>query len=123
MPLATLEREVPNDSAYDQAPQSVEIASRGLRTTRDVCQFGSALCSDIMTEKVGHKIGSAAVRAISLTLRTAEFQMRYGHKGKEVVLAEFDAEWGVDQDLLALAQREQELLAELEAVRSQRTAR
>jgi hypothetical protein len=113
------ERKNANGAAPHQAPRSVRAASRGLRTTEDLSAFGSLLASDIMTEAVGTKLATAAVRATMLTLRSAEFQYRH-NGGSPVTVAKIDEAEGCEATCDPLALREQSLLEELASVRKQR---
>lgn len=101
-------------------PRSVQIASGGFGSTREVVAFATALATDIMTDAVGHKTANAAVGALRLAFRAAEFQHRYGN-GAPALLADDSQTVSPSCDPLKI--EEAKLLAQLEQVRKEMSAR
>lgn len=103
-----------------EAPRSVGIASRGIRTAGDAANFLSALIGDVMTEAVPTKIANTACNGMGKLLKVVDMQQRYGkpkdgEPEKMLVLADpTDARRAAEQ-----TEREQLLarLAELDGVR------
>ena len=58
-------------------PRSVEIASAGIDSTRDMAKFGTALIADIMTGSVCAKVANPVCRTGNLVLRSVEMEQRH----------------------------------------------
>ena len=124
--MRTQKGRVPVANGHPPAPveeaRSVQIASGGLRSTADICRFGSSLATDVMNDRIDGKKLHGSVRALNLTLRAAEFQFKYGENGRPVMVADLEGDATTPvQD--ADEEREQELIAELNRLRSRRGAR
>ncbi len=96
--------------------KALEVASRGIRTPRDITNFAIAHSIDVLQETVGAKQANASLRGVTVGLRAVEIGQRVGqhHEVAGVSSAQADK----DADL----QREAELTAELEAIRERRGA-
>lgn len=97
--------------AAPEAPKSVQIASKGIRTAPDASEFLSALIGDTMTEAVPVRIANTSVNAMGKLLKVAELQLRYGKvKGEntpdQLVLVK-------DREPDCKEQKRQELLRQL----------
>ena len=100
-----------------------KIASERLRTTQDIKDLGLALAEDIILGQMSHKAAGPVCRSITMSLRTAEFEMTRGN-GQPIGIGSSERTNGRPQpdpvDLLI--QKERELLEQLEAVRKERLA-
>lgn len=98
------------------APRSVRLASRGIRTTREISRFACAAACDIMTGSVDSKEAIRAGGLFSLALR-ARLDERIS--GEIAVLDDgFD-----DEDADPMAAEEARLMEQLNAIRRGRAAR
>jgi len=70
-------------AAVAETPRSVQIASRGIRTATQACEFSSALIGDIMTEQVPVRNANAALSSLRSLIRVADMQHRYGAAGNK----------------------------------------
>lgn len=107
-------------AARPRQARAREIAQGGINTASDLVRFGLAVIRDSLDESsgLGIKEGNLSIRAGNFSLRSAEYRRRHG---EELAAPETQA----DVERLrkeALAQREAQLTAELEAVREQRNA-
>jgi hypothetical protein len=98
--------------------RAAKIASGGIRTTRDVKDLGLAIAEDILSGELSHKVAGPVCRSVTLTIRTAEFEAANG--GGTIDLGDSRREH--DRQVDALAQREAELMEELNHLRKERAA-
>ena len=103
------------------APGSAALraASRGIRTVRDCANLTLGIALDALTGHVGSRNGNLALRGMEGVRRFIETGQRHGQytdvvEGQVGTMAEAEA--------AGLLRREQELTAELEAIRERRGA-
>jgi hypothetical protein len=65
----------------DKTPRSLEIASRGIKTSHDFASMMSALMSDLIDGRVTPSIGNATCNAGGKLLKVVEMQYKYGTEG------------------------------------------
>lgn len=61
-----------------ETPESLRIASEGIRTSCDALAFTASLIGDVMTGKVGTTIAGVAVRTLLANIRVRETERRLG---------------------------------------------
>lgn len=96
--------------------KAIEVASRGIRTPRDITNFALAHSIDVLQETVGAKQANASLRGITVGLRAVEIGQRVGQHHEVAGVSSAECDSG------SLLRREQELTAELEAIRERRNA-
>jgi len=73
------------------APRSLGLAERGIRTGKDFANVMSALMSDLLAGRVTPNIGNATCNAGGKLLKVVELEYKYGDRNggsqKELVLA------------------------------------
>lgn len=65
--------------------KSAEIARQGIRTTKNIADFSSALITDIMTGAVDIPTAHAAMKATDQMVRSVEFQLKYQDRRRELI--------------------------------------
>ncbi len=77
------------------APKSLDVSNRGIKTGRDFADFMSCLMTDIVAGRVTPSVGNAAVNAGGKLLKVVEMQYKYGDttpgRPKTLILALEDA--------------------------------
>lgn len=66
-----------------EAPRSLALADRGIKTGADFANMMSALMSDIISERITPIVANATVNAGGKLLKVVEMQYKYGGKGDE----------------------------------------
>lgn len=66
-------------ASVDEQPQSLELASRGVRSGQDFADLMSKLMADVISGKVAPSTANAACNAGAKLLRVVEMQYRYGN--------------------------------------------
>lgn len=79
-------------AAVKVEPESLRIASKGIRTAHDFSNFMSALMGDLISGRVTPNVGNATCNAGGKLLKAAEMQVKYGtngngNQGRVLVLA------------------------------------
>lgn len=97
--------------------KAVEVASRGIRTPRDITNFSIAHSLDVLQDRIGPRAANASLRGVTTALRSIEIGQRVGqhHEVADV------SEASVQED--DIQERMDRLTAELEALKEQRAAR
>lgn len=96
--------------------KALEVASRGIRTPRDITNFAIAHSIDVLQETVGAKQANASLRGVTVGLRAVEIGQRVGQH-HEVAGVRSESEGGETRDESkqdAIRRRKAELTAELE---------
>lgn len=92
----------------EQAPRSLTIAARGVKTGHDFANLMSALMSDLIEGRVTPQMGNATCNAGGKLLKVVEMQYKYGVNGpgqqKILTLA-------LEQDLIPDAEEEERGMA------------
>lgn len=65
------------------APRSLAIAEKGIKTGRDFANMMSALMSDLVAGRVTPNIGNATCNAGGKLLKVVEMQYKYGVQGRD----------------------------------------
>ena len=66
------------DPKHGEPAKSLEIASRGISTSRDFRDFMSALMSDVISGRVTANVTNAACNAGGKMLKMVDLECRYG---------------------------------------------
>ncbi len=95
--------------------KALEVASRGIRTPRDITNFAIAHSIDVLQERIGPKAANASLRGVTVGLRAVEIGHRVGQHHEVASIA------AIEQDDETLRREEAELTARLEAIRERRS--
>ncbi len=87
--LAHQKPKVPQTAAEVEAlvragkmPRCLEVAKRGINTSKDFASYMSAMMSDLIEGTVTPQIGNAACNAGGKLLKVVEMEYKYGTTGK-----------------------------------------
>lgn len=96
--------------------KALEVASRGIRTPRDITNFSIAHSIDVLQETVGAKQANASLRGVTVGLRAVEIGQRVGqyHEVAGVSSESDDGGNAAETRKEAVARRKAELTEELE---------
>lgn len=64
-----------------EPPQSLEIASRGINTSKDFANLMCSLMADVLAGKVTPVVANAVCNAGGKTLKLIELEYKYGQQG------------------------------------------
>lgn len=76
--MATRRKEASKRGASGSAARSLDIAERGIKTSRDFRDFMSALMSDVISGAVTPQITNAACNAGGKMLKMVDLEYKYG---------------------------------------------
>ena len=63
--------------AGESVPTAAEVASRGLRTTRDYARFGGSLINDVLGDRVATRQVNPICRVANFVLRGVDLENRH----------------------------------------------
>lgn len=118
---ATVRRGDTQTTAGSGQSKALEIASKGIRTPRDITNFAFGHSIDVLQERVGAKAANASLRGVTVGLRAIEIGQRVGQHHEVADVSSGDQPATQESEDEALKRREAELTAELEAVRERRS--
>lgn len=98
--------------------KAIEVASRGVRTPRDITNFAIAHSLDVLQDRIGPRAANASLRGVTTALRSIEIGQRVGQHHDVADIVE-----GPPQQEDDVQTRMDRLTAELESLKELRVAR